>query len=51
MRHEVFNGRVKAFQSMSNCWHHGIAKHEIAAVAVMTTVCYQMDNGARLFDP
>lgn len=50
MRHEVFNGRVKHYQSMSQCWRHGIEKHQIAAEAVMTTVCYQMDNGARLFD-
>ena len=50
LRQEVFHGRMKNYECLSNCFRHSIEKHKMATEAVITTLCYQMDNGARLYD-
>lgn len=50
LRHETFNGRMSFFESMSNEWSHTKEQHKIAFYAVATTIQYQMDNGAPIFD-
>ena len=49
-RHETYNGRIKMYASMENCWKHGIEKHRWAFLAVATTVQYHLEEGNGLFE-
>jgi hypothetical protein len=48
-RHESFNGRIKHFQILSECFKNPLEKHVIAFTAVCVIVQYQMDNGSPIF--
>lgn len=48
-RHETFNGRLKFYGILRDCFRHGIRKHKLAFEAVAVTVQYQMDQGAEIF--
>jgi hypothetical protein len=45
LRHEMLNGHIAAFKSMSDTFRHGKEKMKLAFEAVAVTVQYQMDNG------
>ena len=51
MRHETFNGRLKFFRILYDIFHHDLSKHKAAFIAVAVIVQYQMDHGAKLYDP
>ena len=48
-RTETFNGRLKFYAILQNCFRHGFRKHPLALKAVVVTVQYQMELGAELF--
>ena len=49
-RHETFNGRIKKYASMDITWKHTMEKHQLAFMAVITTVQYHLDEGVGLFE-
>ena len=49
LRHESFNGRLKAFGCLSKRFSHGFEKHKHALEAVVVIVQYQMELGSPLF--
>lgn len=49
-RHETFNGRLKMFGALSQCFKHDVDKHIFVFEAICVTVQYQMDNGSPIFD-
>jgi hypothetical protein len=49
LRHESFNGRIKAFGILQNKFRHGFEKHGFALEAVVVIVQYQMDNGSPIY--
>jgi hypothetical protein len=48
-RHESFNGRIKNFNILSECFKNALDKHVIAFTAVCVIMQYQMDNGSPIF--
>ena len=48
-RHETFNGRLKFYGVLRDCFRHGLHKHKSAFEAVAVTVQYQMDAGGEVF--
>jgi hypothetical protein len=48
-RHETFNGRMKFFKILSECFTANRNRHGDAFCAVATIVQYQMDNGSPVF--
>ena len=51
-RHETFNGRLKFFAILRDCFRSAnMAKHGLAFNAVCTIVQYQCDNGSPIFGP
>jgi hypothetical protein len=48
-RHETFNGRLKAYKSLSDTFHHNPDHHKHLFLAICVTVQYQMDNGGKMF--
>ena len=49
-RHKTFNGRIKKYASMDITWKHTMEKHQLAFMAVITTVQYHLDEGVGLFE-
>lgn len=49
-RQETFNSRVKRFNALSTCFHHGIAKHKVVMEAVCVICQVELENGAPLYD-
>ena len=45
MRGETFNGRVKYFKILRECFRHNLKYHKLAFTAVAVIVQYQMDYG------
>jgi hypothetical protein len=48
-RHETFNGRLKAYKSLSDTFHHNPDNHKHLFEAICVTVQYVMDNGGKIF--
>jgi len=49
-RHETFNGRLKMYGALSQCFKHDLDLHRFVFEAICVTVQYQMDNGSPIFD-
>jgi len=50
MRHEQFNGMLKEFSSLDNCFRHGEAKFKICFEAICVICQCRMENGEPLFE-
>ena len=48
-RQESFNGRLKNYAILSQCFRHDLKKHKVALEAIAVTIQYQMDLGDELF--
>jgi hypothetical protein len=49
-RHEMFNGRIKSFKILDECFCHGVAKHKMVFMAVCIFAQYDIENGHPMFD-
>jgi hypothetical protein len=49
-RHETFNGRLKHFNILDECFRHGVPKHKAVFEAICVVVQYEMENGHPMFD-
>lgn len=50
MRHEQFNGMLKEFSCLDNCFRHGEHKFKVCFEAAAVVCQHRMDNGEKLFD-
>jgi hypothetical protein len=49
-RHESFNGKIKNFKCLAECFRHELTNHKIAFEAICVICQYQLENGSPLFD-
>lgn len=49
-RHETFNGKIKGFSILSDCFRHGVIKHKLAFESVTVIGQFELENGSPLFD-
>lgn len=50
LRHESFNGRLKQYSILENTYRHDQKHHRSVMLAVASTVQYEMNLGAPIFD-
>jgi hypothetical protein len=49
-RQETFNSRIKDFKILSECFRHGVEKHQVVFEAICVLVLHELENGHPLFD-
>jgi hypothetical protein len=49
-RHESFNGKIKNFRVLSECFRHNLEDHKTVFEAICVICQYQLENGSPLFD-